>query len=360
VSVAVDGQAVVHCWCGNLALLPYCDDYQFCPNCGTLVTRALLANDLTHVHDEASDFYGANYFFERAREHQFPDLTERARLDLSERCVYWLKALLAHRAPPARTLELGSSSGAFVALLASAGFDATGQDLSPTVTAFAKDTFAVKMLTGPLEEQTLAEQSQDALILMDVLEHLRDPVGTLSAGVRALREDGLLLIQMPCFDPALSYADLKSAKHPFLALLQPQEHIYLYSRASATVLLRKLGFEHIEFLPAFFDMYDMFLLASRRPITQVSEPVWRQALRRSREGRIVEALIDAFDGARARIALQQRLDQVEVDRARRLEVILAQQQQLARLRQQGSAWRRARTRLGRWLAHCKTFVRGRP
>jgi len=359
VSAVSEPQAVLRCWCGNVELAPYSDDYQLCARCGTLITRRLPTKDLTHIRDEDGDLYGAKYFFERARELHFPDLTERARLDLSERCVYWLKALLAHRVPPGATLELGCSSGAFVALLASAGYQATGQDLSPAVTALARSTFCVPVLTGPIEDQRLAEQSFDALILMDVLEHLLDPVGTLGAGIRALREDGLLLIQTPCFDPALSHADLVSAKHPFLAMLLPEEHLYLYSRASVTKALNELGFAHVAFLPALFEMYDMFLLASRTPIVPVEETAWRQALRRSRESRIVEALIDAFDGSRARIPLQERLDQVEGDRARRLEVILAQQAELERLHQQVSALTARRRRLRRVLERWTSFVRGR-
>jgi SAM-dependent methyltransferase len=358
-STAVERRVLARCWCGNDDLHEYGGDYRLCPRCGTLVTSAPLAQDIDRVHDEQSDLYGANYFFERARAQSFPDLAERAHQDLSERCVHWLKALLAHRPPPAATLEMGCASGAFVGLLAAAGYAASGQDLSPAVTALAHEAFGVPVLTGTIEDQGLEAGSIDVLILMDVVEHLRDPVATLSAALRALRDDGVVLIQMPCFDPALTYAQLRSANHAFLALLQPDEHLYLFSRASATQMLRGLGLGYVQFVPAFFDMYDLFLVASRRPMASVSQDEWRAALRRTRDGRIVEALIDAHDGARGRIALQQRLDQVEEDRARRLDVILSQQRELDALRgqvaRQTSWWARTRHR----LAPIKRLVRGR-
>ena len=324
-----------HCWCGNAQLLSYSADYRLCAHCKTLVSSRAFAPDLVEVNDEGQDLYGLNYFYEHAKELSQPDLGARAHLDLAERCVHWLKALLEFRPPPARTLELGCASGAFVGALTSAGYQATGQDLSPAVTARAAETFGVPVLSGPLETQDLPDASLDVLILMDVVEHLIDPLATLGTGARILRDDGLLMIQMPNFNPALSHEDLLQTEGPFLVQMKADEHIFLYSRESATALLSRLGFEHVVFLPAIFSMYDMYFVASRTPISRVDEAVWRNALRRSREGRMMEALIDNFTGNQAGILLKHRLDQVEVDRARRLEVILEQQQQLAQQQERG-------------------------
>jgi SAM-dependent methyltransferase len=142
--------ATLRCWCGEDALAPWSPDYLACPRCGTLVVATAPA-DPARVEDEAGSLYGLSYFVAHAREMGHPDLVARSRLDLSERCVFWLLTLLRHRPPPARTLELGCASGAFVALLATAGYQATGLDLSPAVTAFARETFGVPVLTGPLE-----------------------------------------------------------------------------------------------------------------------------------------------------------------------------------------------------------------
>jgi len=319
------------CWCGNAQLQEYGGGYLLCPSCSTLVSVRRAAPDPGRVRDEAADLYGANYFFEHARALGHPDLAERARSDLSERCEHWLRALLGLRPPPATTLELGCASGAFVALLTGAGYAATGQELSPAIAALARQTFGVPVLAGPIEEQQLAHGSVDALILLDVLEHLHDPLRVLGAALPALRGDGLLLLQLPCFDPALSHAALLESGHPFRTMLLPDEHLYLYSRASVVQLLGRLGLAHQIFLTPIFSAHDMFLAAARQAIHPVAEDAWRSALRASREGRIVEALTDACAAARGRLELSQRLDQVEGDRARRLELILAQQKDLERL-----------------------------
>jgi SAM-dependent methyltransferase len=219
----------------------------------------------------------------------------RARLDLSERCVHWLEALLRHRPPPARTLELGCANGAFVALLTAAGYQATGLDLSPAVTAFARETFGVPILTGPLEAHELSPGCLDVVILMDVLEHVPDPLGTLRKVAGLLSPDGLVLIQTPRHEAARAHQALVTAQDPFLQQLKPAEHLFLFSPRAVEALLREAGLGQVRFEPAIYSHYDMCLLASPAVIPDVPEEAWRAALRRSRTGRVVEALIDAYD-----------------------------------------------------------------
>lgn len=285
------------CWCGSGALTTYSDDYDVCGACGTLLARRVAGDDLEHVRDERTDQYGLSYFVEHAKDLGHPDLFQRSRLDLSERAVYWLKALLRRRPPPARTLEIGAGNGAFVGVLSSAGYDATGLDLSPAVTTHVRETFEVPVLTGPLEDQHLPPSSLDVVVMMDVLEHLPDPVRTVGEAARLLKDDGLLLVQTPCFDPALSHEELLAQRLQFQLMLLPREHLQLFSRASATELMRRVGLGAIAFEPAIFSEYDMFFVASRSRIPAVPEEDWRAALRRSRSSRVVEALVDAFDAA---------------------------------------------------------------
>ncbi len=124
------------CWCGNPSLAPFSDEHLVCERCRTLVARLRGSTDVSSVRDERGDLYGLNYFVEHARALGHPDLFERTRLDFSERCVFWLKALLRHRSPPSRVLELGCANGAFVATLTAAGYEPTGLDLSPSLTEY--------------------------------------------------------------------------------------------------------------------------------------------------------------------------------------------------------------------------------
>ena len=278
--------------------------------------------EIAHVTDETGDLYGREYWFSHQEEHLGqPSILARARSDLPERCLHWLRAILKYKRPPARVLELGSAHGGLVAMLRWAGFDATGLEISGWVVDFARRVFDVPMLLGPLEDHDIAPASLDAIVLMDVLEHLHDPVGTMRGCLRLLRPDGILLIQTPCYPEGSSHEEMVVAGSRFLEMLQPSEHLYLFSRASVSDLFRRLGAGGVAFEPALFAEYDMFLVVSRsfRIPSPAGEADWLVSTPPT--ARLVRALLDL---AAQRHELEQRNILSEEDRARRLTVITEQ------------------------------------
>jgi SAM-dependent methyltransferase len=320
----------IACWCGNADLVPFCPGYARCPVCETLVSAEMPAADIAHVVDEDRDFYGREYWFSYQEKHLgHPTIVDRARSDLPERCLYWLQALLKYRRPPARVLELGSSHGGFVAMLRWAGFDATGLEVSPWVVDFARKTFDVRVLTGPIEDQSIEPASLDVIALMDVLEHLRDPAATMRQCLRLLKPDGILLIQTPCYREGSTYAETAARSEQPLEILQPGEHLYLFSRRSIGELFSRLGARHITFEPALFAQYDMFLVVSRVAFTGRAAADARSALTATPAARMMQALLDQGTAVET---LEDRLRQevdvlhgqvaaVDADRAARLSVI---------------------------------------
>jgi len=314
------------CWCGKPGLEPFGGGYARCPACDTLVSLEMPAGDIEHVRDAAGDFYGREYWFShQERELGLPTIVARARADLPERCLFWLRALLRYRRPPGRALEVGSGHGGFAALMRWAGFDATGLEISPWVVEYARERFGVPMLLGPVEDQRLEPGSLDLVALMDVLEHLRDPVATMQRCLELLAPDGIALIQTPCYAAERTYEELVASGDRFLDVLQPREHLYLLSRRAIGELLGRLGVAHVAFEPALFAEYDMFLAASRAPLPATAGAEVEAALDRSPSSRMVQALIDlgrALDDVKTRYALS------EADRAARLDAMLEQGQRL--------------------------------
>ena len=305
------------CWCGNTDLSPFCPGYARCGACETLVSAEMPGVDLAHVRNEDRDFYGREYWFSYQERHLgHPTIVARSRLDLPERCVYWLKTLLAYRRPPARVLEVGSGHGGFVALLRWAGFDATGLEVSPWVAQYARDTFGVPVLLGPVEDQRLAPGSFEVIVLMDVLEHLRDPAATLLRCVDLLAPDGILLIQTPSYPEGSTFDQMTARSDRPLEILEPREHLYLFSRRSIRDFFERLGAGHVAFEPALFSQYDMFLVASRAPIVRGASGA--PALDASPAARLVQALLD---GSGQLEDLKLRYADAEMDRALRLAAI---------------------------------------
>jgi SAM-dependent methyltransferase len=307
------------CWCGSQPSGRFSDEYLRCDHCGSLVREHQPEPASLRVEDDARDFYGRSYY----ESHLpgtcgQPSLAQRAVGDLSERCVHWLRTLLEYRTPPADVLEIGSGPGAFVALLTQAGYRATGLELSPTVVEFTANTFGVPVFLGPITAQALPPSSFDVLVLVDVLEHFDDPLATLSHALGALREDGILIVQTPRFDEGSTFDDLRARGDRFLELLKPQEHLFLFSERSIRVFFERLGVPHVAFEPAVFSYYDMFLVASRRPLSRRPLEQAVDALLTRPAARMVRALVDV-DAERRRLVAA--LATADDDRAARLAVI---------------------------------------
>jgi 2-polyprenyl-3-methyl-5-hydroxy-6-metoxy-1,4-benzoquinol methylase len=283
----------MRCWCGNDALSPFCDGYARCDRCQTLVSLALRSTVDTRVHDDTADFYGRDYWFDhQTQKLGCPDIVSRSRSDLSERCVHWLRSLLQFKLPPARVLEVGCAHGGFVAMLRQAGFDATGLELSPSIVQYARESFDVPVLTGPIEDQSLASGSLDVVVMMDVMEHLPDPLKTLNRCLDLLKPDGVLFIQTPAYPERQSLAALNAYGHKFPMMLDPAEHLFLFSLSSAAELFRRLDAPHIEFIPAIFDFYDMAFAVSRRAIVRTTPAEREAALAATVSGRFMQAMLD--------------------------------------------------------------------
>lgn len=307
------------CWCGNQDLLPFSDDYFYCDHCKTLVLRKWADDKFFSVEKDEQDFYGKSYWFEhQQKDLGFDNVLTRARNDIPERILHWLSILLKYKLPPANTLELGCSHGAFVAVLQWAGFQASGLELSPWIVEFARDTFRIPMYQGRLEDQQIEAGSLDAVILMDVLEHLPDPIATISDAVALLKKDGILVIQTPCYSEGYSFETLQKENHPFLMQFKPPEHVYLYSPSSVQQFLNTCHLPYIQFEPAFFGMYDMFLIASPSPLQANSRETIEQALMSTPGGRLVLSLLDKESKYKD---LDSQLQESEKDRAARLDQI---------------------------------------
>ncbi len=283
-----------NCWCGNGDLAPFSSDYLRCLACETLVAAEMPGPEISRVVDDQRAFYGHEYWLSHQEEDLgYPTIVTRARTDLPERCLHWLSTLLKYKLPPARILELGSAHGGFVALLRQAGFDAIGLELSPWVVAFARRTFDVPVLLGPIEDQPIEAGSLDGIALMDVLEHLPDPVATMRHCLGLLKPDGILVVQTPCYPEGKTYEEMMAQGDRFLEQMsKPKGHLYLFSRSSIREFFRRLGAEHLAFEPAIFGHYDMFLVVSRAPLVPYPSEEIERTLSETSRGRVILALLD--------------------------------------------------------------------
>ncbi len=307
------------CWCGNTELAPYSADYLLCNKCKTLVLASPMDEESLVSADEEG-IYGKSYWFEHMEaDFGYNNIISRARFDLSERNLHWLKALLKYKNPPGKTLELGCSHGSFVAMLQWAGFNAAGLELSPWVVNFAREKFGIPMYLGRVEDQKIEPKSLDAVILMDVLEHFPDPVRSITYVNTLLKDDGLLLIQTPSFPVEKTFLEITDRHDPFTVQFKVPEHIFLFSPHSVQKFLHECGLAYIEFEDPMFSHYDMFLVASRSPLITHNIQDIEESLQATSGGRLILSFLDQENKSTTEKLNQ--LKSIEADRAARLVII---------------------------------------
>lgn len=98
---------------------------------------------------------------------------------------------------PGRLLDVGCGPGAVVLAAQQAGWDAEGCDISRAFVEHARTTTGVRARTGTLESIRYADQSFDAVTLVEVIEHLYEPARTARELARIVRPGGLLYVSTP-------------------------------------------------------------------------------------------------------------------------------------------------------------------
>src|SRR5262245_51874666 len=100
--------------------------------------------------------------------------------------------------PPARVADLGCGSGAFTTLLARAGYDCFGLDISAKLLTVGRNKHpGIGFVAGDIEQLPFRDASFDGVLLSGVVHHFPDPTRCATEVFRVLRPGGRFL----AFDP---------------------------------------------------------------------------------------------------------------------------------------------------------------
>ena len=139
----------------------------------------------------------------------------------------------------ARILEIGCSTGRLLALLKENGYqNVGGLDPSPVCAASARDLYGVTVFTQSVSDLAKSQEKFDFLILVGVLEHIRDLEGALRTMRQIPSPNARIYFDVP---DATQFADWPDA--PFQQF--STEHINFFSGASLANLMRAHGFEQM-------------------------------------------------------------------------------------------------------------------
>jgi SAM-dependent methyltransferase len=154
------------------------DDILRCPQCGMISSRSALQRE------ELVDMYASS-----------EDVTYMTEADGRRQLFGWvLDRIDAYALGGRRLFEAGANVGLFLDVAGARGWQARGVEPSRRAVAEGRRRFGVDLAEGTVEAIDPAAGVADAVVMLDVLEHVVDPVAALRALRRVAADDGLLVL----------------------------------------------------------------------------------------------------------------------------------------------------------------------
>ena len=155
---------------------------------------------------------------------------------------------LGYLRPGERVLEVGCSSGALTEQIRAMGCVVVGVEQRPEAAAMAM-RFCESVLVGNIEHMLLdlEPSSFDVLLLIDVLEHLVDPVSTLRRLVPLLRPSGRIVVALPNVAHWSIRLRLLSGRFDYEdSGIMDKTHLHFYTLRTAREMLERAGLAILE------------------------------------------------------------------------------------------------------------------
>jgi len=222
--------------CGGTSSL-LCDKrpatYFRCNRCGFIVQHPPPPPDAFASYAE-TEYQGGLYAeYVRAREMKLEHFRRRL-------------TIVQSHCQSGRLLDIGCSCGYFLEVAAAAGFDVHGLEFSASAIAAAAPAVRSRIRRVRVEDLTTGDGAFDVISAFDIIEHLTEPVEFLRRTRTLLSNNGWLVISTP--DARHWLRPLMRSRWP---MLQPMQHVSLFTGEALTRALTQAGYRHITIGPAF-------------------------------------------------------------------------------------------------------------
>src|SRR5262249_54437670 len=96
--------------------------------------------------------------------------------------------------------DLGCGAGQFMRMAQAAGFSVSGVEINEMVAAKARQRTGATIFTANLESEAIPGVDYNVVAMLDVIEHVQEPVTLLERAREALADDGRLVVFTPNHD----------------------------------------------------------------------------------------------------------------------------------------------------------------
>ncbi|MFH1564184.1 MAG: class I SAM-dependent methyltransferase [Nitrospirota bacterium] len=164
--------------------------FKKCPNCG------LIYLDPQPDENVIEEFYPEQYFHSQ-HPAGYHDFIARKNDVMNYRLKAIVELVNNLNLDKGRLLEIGCALGYLLELAQDSGWEAQGVELSPWASDYARQTTKVKVFTGKLEEANFQNDYFDAIVMIELIEHIPNPRAFLKEVYRILKPGGLIFITTP-------------------------------------------------------------------------------------------------------------------------------------------------------------------
>lgn len=224
-----------------------------CVICGSLERGPLFTQNQWHVYkciqcglgildprpdqDELDKLYAQDYFQEHYNAPlslSSPEMKKRLRQE-DHRLRFFRKFKRS-----GKVLDIGCGRGYFLLACRKAGYEVAGLDISAAAASHVINEYEIPVFIGEPDKATITPGTIDIVTMWHSLEHTADPNVYLQSAGRWLKDDGILIVDVPNYqghDAQMYWQDWPHWDLPY--------HFYHFTKNSLLALLKNHDFKII-------------------------------------------------------------------------------------------------------------------
>jgi 2-polyprenyl-3-methyl-5-hydroxy-6-metoxy-1,4-benzoquinol methylase len=201
-----------------------------CSSCG-LIFNAVMPGERELARIYSEGYYRSKDSLERGYSNYLEDRSNIAKTATKRiRDIEKVKA-------SGSLLDVGCAFGFFLDVAGKRGWTVAGVEISQFAAKYAVRELHLNVIDHNIESWECPAGSYDVITMWDLLEHLRDPLGTLRKLASALKEDGIVVLSTPDVDSLPA----KVMGEKWLGWQLQNEHLYYFSSATLERMLQSAG-----------------------------------------------------------------------------------------------------------------------
>jgi 2-polyprenyl-3-methyl-5-hydroxy-6-metoxy-1,4-benzoquinol methylase len=226
--------------CGESTARPVFADERLeviqCSGCG-LLYQADYAGALARLNDK---YRSVEDYYERRREDPVNAIAYKPEKLARSRDI--LDALAATVPPGGHVLDVGSGMGEFIFELRRRGLQVAGVEPDEYCATFAREQLDLPVIAQSYHAELFPAESFDAISFIQVLEHVEDPIATLSVAHYHLRPDGVIVVDVPSYNNPRILAFRLTRLSDLVKSDFIPPHNYYYTRDTLSQIAIRAGF----------------------------------------------------------------------------------------------------------------------